>query len=77
MLALRRRGADNAEILRSASEEGWNVGERQIEAYIQRSDELLAASVEKDRPKRVNLHLAQGQREAPASKFHDSILALL
>jgi hypothetical protein len=59
ILEIRQAGAGFPEIVRYASEKGWLVGGRQLQNYIQESDKLLAASIEKDRPKRVNLHLAQ------------------
>jgi hypothetical protein len=59
VLALRLAGAAFPEILQHSAEKGWGLKERQLREYIARSDELLAASVEKDRPKRLNLHLAQ------------------
>jgi hypothetical protein len=58
VLTIRLAGAGFAEIVRYAAEKGWGVGERQLQNYVEKSDELLAASVEKDRPKRINLHLA-------------------
>jgi hypothetical protein len=59
VLTIRLAGAGFAEIIRYAAEKGWGVGERQLQNYVQESDNLLAASMEKDRPKRINLHLAQ------------------
>jgi hypothetical protein len=59
ILAMRLAGAGRVEIFRNASERGWGVCERQVETYIQRSDELLAQSLEHDRPKLLALHQAQ------------------
>jgi hypothetical protein len=59
VLTIRQAGAGFVEIRRYASEKGWGVSDRQLERYIQESDKLLAASIEKDRPKLLALHLAQ------------------
>jgi hypothetical protein len=59
VLSLRLAGAGYLEILQHSTEKGWGLHERQLREYIARSDALLAAEVEKDRPKRLALHLAQ------------------
>jgi len=59
ILPLRLAGAAFVEIRQYAAEKGWGVSERQLWRYIRESDKLLAASVEKDRPKLLALHLAQ------------------
>jgi hypothetical protein len=59
VLGLRLARAGLAEIVRHASERGWGVGERQLQNYIHESDKRLAGEIEKDRPKRLALHLAQ------------------
>jgi hypothetical protein len=59
VLRLRMAGAAFVEILQHAAENGWGVRERQLRAYMARSDELLAASLETDRKKLLALHLAQ------------------
>jgi hypothetical protein len=59
VLGLRLAGAGYPEILQHSAEKGWGLHERQLREYIARSDELLAGEIEKDRPKRLSLHLAQ------------------
>ena len=59
VLTLRLAGAAFVEIRQNASEKGWGVGDRQLQHYIQASDELLAASLAPDRKKNLALHLAQ------------------
>jgi hypothetical protein len=59
VLQVRLAGGGLAEIVRYAADQGWNVHERQLQTYIQRADELLAQSLEKDRGKLLALHLAQ------------------
>jgi hypothetical protein len=56
---MRLAGAAFVEIRRNASEKEWGVSDRQLERYIQQSDDLLAQALEPRREKRVNLHLAQ------------------
>jgi hypothetical protein len=59
VLSIRLAGAGFPEILQYATEKQWDVRERQLWEYIHRSDELLAQAMEKDRGKRLALHLAQ------------------
>jgi len=42
-----------------AAEKGWNVQERQLRNYVQKTDQLLAETLETDRQKLLNRHIAQ------------------
>src|SRR5262249_59715747 len=61
VLDLRLLGATLPDIRRYASEQAppWNVSDRQLERYIQASDELLDRLLEKDRRKNLNRQIAQ------------------
>src|SRR5262245_44540262 len=61
VLQLRLAGAEVWDILQYAAEQEppWNVGERQIRNYIAAGDKLLEQSLEKDRERLLNRHLAQ------------------
>jgi hypothetical protein len=61
VLQIRLRGAQHADIVRHAEEQGWSVGERQLRSYIAQSDEILEETLEKDRQRLLNRHLAQRQ----------------
>jgi hypothetical protein len=60
-----------------ASEKGWNVSERQLFRYVQASDRLLAARLEKDRDKLFARHVAQRQtlyaRSVNASDYRTAL----
>ena len=47
--------------MKHAEENKWEVGERQIRNYIAQSDEILEQTLEKDRNRLLNRHLAQRQ----------------
>src|SRR5690349_4417564 len=59
ILKIRLAGAEFHDILQYAAENHWNVGERQLWTYIQKSDQRLAETLEKDRAKIFNRHVAQ------------------
>jgi hypothetical protein len=61
VLQIRLRGAQHTDIVKHAEEQGWNVGERQLRSYIAQSDEILEETLEKDRQRLLNRHLAQRQ----------------
>jgi hypothetical protein len=70
VLDMRLAGAQKRDVRRFAAENKWRISERQLERYIQASDELLAASLEKDRAKLINRHL--GQRQALYARAADT-----
>jgi hypothetical protein len=55
---LRLAGSLATDIRRHADEQGWNVGERQLQSYTVAADELLAESVEENRDKLLAYHFA-------------------
>jgi hypothetical protein len=59
VLQIRLAGAAFPEIVQYASEKGWDVGPRQLQNYIRKTDRLLALAREKDRAKLLALHEAQ------------------
>lgn len=59
VLALRLAGADFPDILQYAAVKQWNVKERQLWNYVEKADERLAETTERDRGKLLRLHLAQ------------------
>jgi hypothetical protein len=61
ILQIRLRGAQYHDILKHAEENKWDVGERQIRNYIAQGDEILEQTLEKDRQRLLNRHLAQRQ----------------
>jgi hypothetical protein len=62
VLRIRLDGAQFHDIVQYGSEQGWNVGERQIRKYIARADDLLVERQEKSRKRLLARHVAQ--REA-------------
>lgn len=54
-------GARRADVLRYASEQGWNVSSRTVENYIAAAHAILEAQADKDRDRVFRLHLAQRQ----------------
>jgi hypothetical protein len=52
-------GAEFWEICQYASENAWNVGERQVRRYVAQAYDSVAAEIEKDRGRLINRHLAQ------------------
>lgn len=61
ILQIRLRGAQYADIVKHAEENKWDVGERQIRNYIAQGDEILEQTLERDRQRLLNRHLAQRQ----------------
>ena len=59
VLEIRLMGAEFADIVRHAAAQGWNCGERQLWNYVHKGDEILAKTLERDRTKLVNRHIAQ------------------
>lgn len=59
ILEIRLAGAEFADIRKYAAENGWNVSDSQLWRYIRKTDELLAQSLERDREKLFNRHIAQ------------------
>ncbi len=59
ILQMRLLGAEFHDIASHAAEQGWNVSERQLWRYIQAGDKQLAATLDKDRERLLNRHLAQ------------------
>jgi len=59
ILTIRLQGAEFSDIVQYASEKQWGVGERQLRNYIRKTDELLAETLERDREKLLNRHVAQ------------------
>jgi len=59
VLHLRLHGGAFHDLLRHASEQKWNVSERQLWNYVAKADALLAETLERDRGKVFNLHVAQ------------------
>jgi hypothetical protein len=58
LLTIRLQGAEFADLRQYAAEKGWNCSDRQLYRYIDRSDELLARTLETDRQKLLNRHHA-------------------
>ena len=59
VLTIRLQGAEFADIRQYAAEKGWNVSDRQLRRYVDWSDSRLAKTLEKDRAKLLNRHVAQ------------------
>lgn len=59
ILQMRLLGAEFTDIKAHAQQQEWKVSERQLWRYIARGDKLLAATLEIDRGKLLNKHLAQ------------------
>jgi len=47
------------DIVHYASENGWNVGERQLRNYLAQARQRIVAALDEDRPHLLNRHLAQ------------------
>ena len=56
---IRLAGAEFTDIRKYAAENGWRVSDSQLWRYIRKTDEILAQSLERDREKLLNRHLAQ------------------
>ena len=59
ILQIRLSGAEFVDIRQHASENGWKLSDRQLRRYIARTDDLLAETLEKNRDKIFNRHIAQ------------------
>ena len=59
ILEIRLLGAEWSDIVRHSAEKGWGVGERQLLNYVHRTDDLLEKTLEQDRRKLINRHIAQ------------------
>jgi hypothetical protein len=59
ILELRLLGAEFVNIRQHAAQRGWNVSDRQLWRYIAAGDDVLARTLEKDREKLLNRHIAQ------------------
>lgn len=59
LLSLRLLGAEFPDLRKHADTAGWQISNRQLWRYIGQGDKYLAESLEKDREKLVNRHLAQ------------------
>jgi hypothetical protein len=59
VLTLRLAGADFQDLLQYAAAQNWGIKERQLWNYVEKADERLAETTEKDRGKLLRLHLAQ------------------
>ncbi|HLJ97465.1 MAG TPA: hypothetical protein VKU02_30175 [Gemmataceae bacterium] len=59
ILEIRLAGAEFTDIRKYAAENGWNVSDSQLWRYLRKSDEVLAHTLERDRHKLLNRHLAQ------------------
>lgn len=59
VLQLRLAGAEMADLVQYSSEQGWDVGERQLRKYVAKTDDIIAASLETDHRKILNRHIAQ------------------
>jgi hypothetical protein len=56
LIPLRLAGKSFQDIVQFAAERQWNVKHRQLRTYIRRCDTRLAADLEHDRQRMVNLH---------------------
>jgi hypothetical protein len=59
VLSLRLLGAEFVDIRHHASEKEWNVSDRQLWRYIAAGDAILAETLERDRSKLLDRHIAQ------------------
>jgi hypothetical protein len=60
VLTIRLLGAEFSDIRKHAAESGWgDISDTQLRRYIAKSDALLARTLETDRTKLVNRHIAQ------------------
>jgi hypothetical protein len=80
VLSLRLLGAEFQDIRQHASQQQWNVTDRQLWRYIHAGDDFLARTLEKDRQKLVNRHIAQRRAlyaRAAAVSDYRTCLAIL
>src|SRR5262245_21331275 len=59
VLQMRLMGAEFTDIRQHAAAQGWNVSERQLWRYIEAGDARLAETLDKDRGRLLNRHIAQ------------------
>jgi hypothetical protein len=59
VLQIRLLGAEFPDIRQHAAQNQWDVSDRQLWRYVHESDAILAETLEKDREKLFNRHLAQ------------------
>jgi len=59
ILRIRLDGAQYHDVLQLASENAWNVSERQLREYMRRADDLLVERMERNRRRLVARHIAQ------------------
>jgi hypothetical protein len=59
ILEIRLAGAEFADIRKYATENGWHLSDSQLWRYVRKTDDILAHTLERDRQKLVNRHLAQ------------------
>jgi hypothetical protein len=80
VLAMRLNGAEFADIKQHAEEQGWGVSGRSLQRYIVYGDKQLAKTLEKDRERLINRHIAQRRalyQKALAEKDHATALRVL
>ena len=80
VLTIRLLGAEFTDIRQHASGQGWDVSDRQLWRYVAQGDKLLAQTLEKDREKLFNRHVAQRRalyaRAMSVSDFRTALAAL-
>lgn len=59
VLQLRLLGAEFTDIRQHASAQAWGVSDRQLWRYVAKGDKILAKTLEQDREKLLNRHIAQ------------------
>jgi hypothetical protein len=59
IMLIRLSGAAFHDVRNYATEKGWQVSRAQLYRYQQQADDLIADSLEKDRPRLLDLHVAR------------------
>src|SRR5436190_784134 len=59
ILLIRLSGAGFHDVRNYATEKGWHVSRAQLYRYMRKADDRIADSLEKDRPRLVDLHVAR------------------
>jgi hypothetical protein len=59
VLNLRLLGAEFVDIRQHASAQGWNVSDRQLFRYIEGGDKILSKTLERNRDRLLDRHIAQ------------------
>jgi hypothetical protein len=59
VLQMRLLGAEFLDVAQHAEAQGWNVSERQLWRYVKAGDDLLARTLDMNRERLLNRHLAQ------------------